>query len=196
MKEKIVVMGLALAVSGAARASVWNEGYAAGNGCRAGTVTASVEEGERLFLAFDALNLTLPAGLRGDGLTARRACAVRLTVTVPDDQRLVGFRQTVGGRTFKSESSSGRLSVRASVGADSVEVASRILEEGTAIEAGDTAAEIAESSERSLTTYECGGTSTYGLNLNLLATRASFDDTIALGIAEVVVEPVLVACQP
>ena len=92
----------------------------AGSGCPQGMTRLMVDETGDLLIEHEALRLDLQQGV-GSALAGRRACAIRVPVTLPQGFYVRSIEQQLHYSAMKSAGAESRISTRAAMSGDSVD---------------------------------------------------------------------------
>ncbi len=102
-------------------------GIYAGNGCPEGSSRIYVDEYGDLVLEHDAMILSLPAYGQDPALSGRRACTIRIPVTIPQGFYISAIEQRIAYAAIKSEGAQAQISTQTSFSSDRVSPFTAIL---------------------------------------------------------------------
>lgn len=175
MKNKLAVLvcGLVLSAQSFA-AGTWGAWAAGGTACNSGNVSV-INNGASLSVLFDEFGVNMPEGDVGDGLSARKSCTFRIALTPPKGFYLAGFRQVYSGGIIKSKRSSAQLNIRYNVGSINASLRPIVFRDGDEIRPEDNDSMFSRTQDDSLLVLSCGGSTVYGLNMSMTATRRNID---------------------
>lgn len=168
----IVALLLSLAALPAKAGLVWGNFIAGGTACNATNVSV-IEMGNSLAILFDAFGVNMPEADFGDGLSARKTCNIRITMTPPKGFYLAGFDQVYSGGLIKSRNSSAQLSIRYNIGSVVGQPQPIVWRNGQTIRPEDSSSLFQKKYRNDLLVASCGGSVIYGLNMTMSATRAN-----------------------
>ncbi len=200
MKIKTALITL-LALCTQSYAGIWGNWIAGGTACNNYNVGV-VENGDTLSVLFDEFGVNMPERDVGDGMSARKSCTFRITLTPPRGFYLAGFKQVYSGGMIKSARSSAQLNIRYNVGAAVGRPLPIVFREGDTIRPQDNDSLFTRTYDNNLLVASCGASTVYGLNMSLTATRRSYSDHLMGGLDSVDAEftqkmilmPVFLAC--
>jgi hypothetical protein len=184
MRTKLGVLACLVGLSTIAQAGIWGNWIAGGTSCNNFNVSV-VENGNSLSVLFDEFGVYMPEDEIGDGTTARKTCNFRIGVTPPNGMYLASFRQTYSGGVIKSRNSSGQLNIRYNIGSVVGRPLPLVFRSGTEIRPEDSRSLFTETYNNNLLIANCGDATTYGLNMNMTATRRTARDHLILGLDSV-----------
>lgn len=153
-----------------AHARVWGDFIAGGTSCNSSNVSV-IENGDNLSVLFDSFGVNMPQGQVGDGLSTRKTCTFRITLTPPRGYYLANFRQLYSGGLIKSRNSSAQLNVRYNVGPIARTPAAIVFPAGRVIRPEDASSLFQREYSDNLLVASCGGSTIYGINMQMSATR-------------------------
>jgi len=163
---------LLLAVLGAlpAQARVWGDFIAGGSSCNSSNVSV-IEMGDNLSVLFDSFGVNMPQGQVGDGLSTRKTCTFRITMTPPRGYYLANFRQLYNGGLIKSRRASAQLNIRYNVGPIAKTPPTIVWGSNQEVRPEDAASLFSREYRDNLLVASCGGSTIYGINMQFSATR-------------------------
>lgn len=186
MKLYPVIALLAALASVSARAEkVWGDFIAGGTACNNNNVSV-IENGNNLSVLFDNFGVNMPQQDFGDGLSARKTCTFRISMTPPKGFYLAGFDQVYSGGLIKSRNSSAQLNIRYNIGSVVGQPLPIVWRNGTTIRPEDPSSLFQKSYHNDLLIVACGGSTIYGLNMSMTATRSNdFSEHVVGGLDSV-----------
>lgn len=170
----------ALAVPVGTDRGMWGDYIAGGTSCNNSNVGV-IQNGESLSVLFDAFGVNMPQSGFGEGASVRKTCNFRITMTPPNGFYLAGFRQVYSGGLIKSARSSARLDIRYNVGTVVGRPAPVVWNEGTVIRPEDHSSTFSRTYDNNLLVANCGGSTIYGINMTLAATRRNTSTEYVVG---------------
>jgi hypothetical protein len=159
---------------------MWGDYIAGGKSCNNNNVSV-IQNGNSLAVLFDAFGVNMPQSSYGEGASVRKTCNFRITMTPPNGFYLAGFRQVYSGGLIKSARSSARLDVRYNVGSVIGMPAPVVWSEGTVIRPEDASSTFTRTYNNNLLVANCGGSTIYGINMTLSATRRNTSTEFVVG---------------
>ena len=172
MRLKTLFLTLAVAIAGQAQAGIWGNWVAGGTACNFNNVGV-IENGNSLSVLFDEFMVNMPQGQQGEGTSVRKSCTFRIQLTPPNGFYLAGFRQVYSGGLIKSRGSSAQVNIRYNVGSVVGQPIPILFREGVEIRPEDSNSLFTRTYDNNLLVANCGGSTVYGLNMSLTATRRS-----------------------
>lgn len=169
--KKLYFFALASVLATQAQARVWGEFIAGGTSCNASNISV-IENGSDLSVLFDSFGVNMPEGDSGDGLSTRKTCNFRISLTPPNGFYLAGFRQVYSGGLIKSARSSAQLSIRYNIGSVVGQPLPIVWRSGTRVRPEDASSLFNKTYNNNLLVANCGGKALYGINMTFTATRA------------------------
>lgn len=185
---KPMLLGLAVLVTGMQASAapmgidrgMWGDYIAGGTSCNNSNVGV-IQNGNSLAVLFDDFVVNMPQGAYGEGASVRKTCNFRITLTPPNGFYLAGFRQVYSGGLIKSARSSARLDIRYNVGAVIGRPLPVVWNEGTVIRPEDHSSTFTRTYDNNLLVANCGGSTIYGINMTLAATRRNTSTDFVVG---------------
>jgi hypothetical protein len=174
MKYMLTALVCGLAVSSQSFAGIWGSWAAGGTACNNSNVSV-IENGSSLSVLFDEFGVVMPEGDVGDGLSARKSCTFRIQLTPPRGFYLAGFKQVYSGGIIKSRRSSAQLNIRYNVGTVRGNPLPIVFRDGDEIRPQDSDSLFSRTYDNNLAVVSCGGSTVYGLNMSMTATRRDYD---------------------
>lgn len=185
MKIKLWLLTIAVALSGAnAHAGIWGNWAAGGTACNNYNVGV-IDNGNTLSVLFDEFGVNMPANGTGDGLSSRKSCTFRISMTPPRGFYLAGFRQVYSGGLIKSRNSSAQLNIRYNVGSIVGQPLPIVFRSGDEIRPQDFDSLFSKTYQNDMAVISCGGSTVYGLNMSMTATRTSTREHLVGGLDSV-----------
>jgi len=170
---KIKLIAMLFALYGASsQAGIWGNWIAGGTSCDVNSVMI-IDNGNTLSVLFNNFGVNMPQRQTGDGLSSRKTCNFRIQLTPPKGFYLAGFRQVYSGGLIKSAGSSGQLNIRYNVGSVVGQPLPIVFPSGREIRPEDPASLFSKTYYNNLLVASCGGSTVYGINMSLSATRRS-----------------------
>jgi hypothetical protein len=142
---------------------------ASGNGCSNNDVTV-LENGQTFSILFNSFAINMNEGSPQDGQSVSIFCDVRLNLTPPPGQRIVGFTQTFSGSIMKSTNSLAMLNVQYLLSGRRVSQFPLMWQRGQGIGAESDQSHFAVTLRNDAPTT-CNGSQDYGMRMDLTATR-------------------------
>lgn len=170
MKKNYWLLCSAVLIALPAHARVWGEFIAGGTSCNSSNVSV-IEMGNDLAILFDAFGVNMPAGALGDGLSTRKTCNFRITVTPPKGFYLASFKQLYNGGLIKSRRASAQLNISYNIGAVRKTPLPIVWGSNYEVRPEDAASQFSRSYVNNLLVASCGGSTIYGINMQFSATR-------------------------
>jgi hypothetical protein len=159
---------------------MWGAYIAGGTSCNNHNVGV-IQNGNSLSILFDEFGVYMPERSFGEGASVRKTCNFRITMTPPNGFYLAGFRQVYSGGLIKSARSSARLDIRYNVGSVVGQPLPIIWSEGMAIRPEDSASTFTRTYHNNLAVANCGGSTIYGINMTMTATRRNTSTEFVVG---------------
>ena len=172
MKNNYWLLLGAMVMALPAHARVWGEFIAGGTSCNSSNVSV-IENGNDLSVLFDAFGLNMPEGDMGDGLSTRKTCNFRITLTPPKGYYLANFRQLYNGGLIKSRRSSAQLNIRYNVGPVQGMPLPIVWPNGLEVRPEDSSSLFSRTYSNNLLVASCGGSTIYGINMQFSGTRSN-----------------------
>jgi hypothetical protein len=169
-----------LALSGKSHAKIWGDYIASGSSCNSGN-TSVIENGDTVSILFDDFGVNMPQQSTGDGLTTRKTCNFRIQLNPPSGFYLAGFRQLYSGGIIKSARSSAQLTVRYNIGSVGGRPLPIEFPRGQAISPSSPNSSYSRTFNDNLLVANCGGSTTYGINMQFTGVRDSYDRDFLIG---------------
>jgi Domain of unknown function (DUF4360) len=161
----------ALLASSISQASIWGSWGASGTACNNGNVQV-IDSGSTVSILFDEFGVSMPQNQVGDGLQSQKTCNFRIQLTPPRGFYLARLRQVFSGGVLKSTGSQAKLDVRYFLAGGLNTVMSPIVFPSyQAISPSNSASVYTRTVTDNMLAYACGGSTTYGLNMKIQATR-------------------------
>jgi hypothetical protein len=159
---------------------MWGDYIAGGTSCNNSNVGV-IQNGNTLAILFDEFGVYMPERSFGEGASVRKTCNFRITMTPPNGFYLAGFRQVYSGGLIKSARSSARLDIRYNVGSVVGRPLPIVWNEGVVIRPEDSASTFTRTYDNNLLVANCGGSTIYGINMTLSATRRNTSTEFVVG---------------
>jgi hypothetical protein len=170
----------AFAMVTSAHAKTWGDYIVGGTACNANNVSV-IDNGSSLSVLFDEFGVNMPQNDYGDGSSARKTCSFRIQLTPPTGYYLANFRQVYSGGLIKSRRSSARLNIRYNVGSAVGQPLPIVWNEGVEITPDNPNSLFQRSYTNNLLVASCGGSTVYGINMQLSALRRSTSQDYVVG---------------
>lgn len=161
---------MSLTASALADSTTWGDWVAGGTSCNYGNVDV-IKNGDSLSILFNEFAVVMPQYDLGDGTTSRKTCNFRIEFSPPNGFYLAGFKQLYSGGMIKSRNSQAQLQISYYVGAVRGRPMPVVFPRGMEITATDPRSVFTKEYVNNLAIANCGGKTTYGINMTLLATR-------------------------
>jgi hypothetical protein len=184
MKKLLGIAAAALISTQSWAGPIWGQWVAGGTACNNYNVQA-IENGTSLAVLFDEFYLNMPQHDFGDGTTVRKTCSFRIQLTPPSGMYLARMRQVYRGGVMKSYNSQGQLNIRYNIGSVVGTPAAVIFRRGEAISASSPLSNFAKTYQNDLLVRNCGGRTTYGINMTLSGQRSSTGEFLVAGVDSV-----------
>jgi len=159
---------------------MWGDYIAGGTSCNNSNVGV-IQNGNSLSVLFDEFLVNMPQSAHGEGASVRKTCNFRITMTPPNGFYLAGFRQVYSGGLIKSARSSARLDIRYNVGSVIGRPLPVVWHEGQVIRPEDNASSFTRTYDNGLLVANCNGSTIYGINMTLAATRRNTSTEFVVG---------------
>lgn len=170
----------ALAFVTSAQAKTWGDYIVGGTACNANNVSV-IDNGTSLSVLFDEFGVYMPQMDYGDGSSVRKTCSFRIQLTPPKGYYLANFRQVYSGGLIKSRRSSAQLNIRYNVGTAVGQPTPIVWGEGTEITPDNPRSLFSRTYSNDLLVASCGGSTVYGINMQLSALRRSTNQDYVVG---------------
>lgn len=179
LKTMLLVVA-AVAQSGAMAAETFGSWIAGGTACDNNSVQV-INNGNSVSVLFDNFAVNMPQRQNGDGMSARKTCNFRITMTPPNGYYLANFRQVYSGGLIKSLRASGQLNIRYNIGSVVGNPLPIVWPSGVAIAPEDPRSLFTRTYQNNLAVANCGGSTVYGINMSFSATRPSVINDFLVG---------------
>lgn len=180
----LIALACAWAMSFSAHAGIWGDYIVGGTACNYNNVSV-IQNGESISILFDEFGVNMSQGDFSGGTSARKTCNFRIQLTPPQGFYLAGFKQVYSGGLIKSRNSSAQLNVRYNIGSVVGQPLPIVWREGQTIRPEDDASLFSRTYYNDLLVASCGGSTVYGLNMNMTATRRSVQEHLVGGLDSV-----------
>ena len=176
MKAKLwTVFACAMAMVSSAHAKTWGDYIVGGTACNSGNVSV-IDSGTSLSVLFDSFGVNMPSNETGDGLSQRKTCNFRIALTPPTGYYLAGFKQVYNGGLIKSRRASAQLNIRYNIGTVQGQPLPIVWREGAEISPADASSLFSRTYYNDLLVASCGGSTTYGINMQFSALRRGYSE--------------------
>lgn len=177
-------LACALAIVTGAQAKTWGDYIVGGSACNSGNVSV-IDNGSTLSVLFDAFGVNMPQSDSGDGTSVRKTCNFRIQLTPPTGYYLAGFKQVYSGGLIKSRRASAQLNIRYNVGTVQGMPLPIVWSEGNEITPENPASLFSRTYYNDLLVASCGGSTTYGINMQFSGLRRSYNEYLVGGLDSV-----------
>lgn len=178
-----VLLG-ALAMVTSAQAKIWGDYIVSGTACNANNVSV-IDNDSSLSVLFSEFGVNMPQFDFGEGSSIRKTCSFRIQLTPPKGYYLANFRQVYSGGLIKSRRASAQLNIRYNVGTAIGSPAPLVWSEGVEITPENPNSLYSRTYSNNLMVASCGGSTVYGINMQLSALRRSTSEYLVGGLDSV-----------
>jgi len=170
MKKIKMLLLSAVLLALPAHARTWGDFIAGGTSCNSMNVGV-IENGNNLSVLFDEFGVNMAAGDSSGGLSVRKTCNFRITLTPPRGYYLASFRQLYNGGLIKSRRSSAQLNIRYNIGSIQGNPLPIVWGSNREVRPEDSSSLFSREYVNNLLVASCGGSTIYGINMQFSATR-------------------------
>lgn len=173
-----------IAVTRTTQAGIWGDFIAGGTSCNSNNVSV-IDNGDTVSVLFDEFGVNMPQSDQGDGMNTRKTCNFRIQLTPPNGFYLAGFKQLYSGGIIKSRNSSAQLNIRYNIGPVQGRPLAVNFQRGAAIGPTNSQSQFSRTYYDPLLVANCGGRTTYGINMQFSAARDSYGEFVIGGLDSV-----------